>query len=329
MANKLTILFSFLLLSAASFGQTMADLKLDNRQSILNDRIFLQFPANARNVARGADIMSADPNRDKETRIILDTGKHRLVFFARELLVSSRKESLLESIKKDDGDYLSSKQLLDRDSIMAVISTPRQFDSTENAILVNNLTVRTQDGLLLSIGAFINPDAFKNKDEYIKLAEKVFRTIARGTRKPVYGARTESFPILGGKKSLSVKIPHGYVVTKDAKYDFEVLHFTKIKDMADTSWQNLVLYMGHHPSYFHGEYEFNESDAEKTSGKFNGQQVEWLNFKNVEKQFYLKEQQIAGDDIEEGLIFHIAMLGDKPAAISDLTRMIETIKVKE
>jgi hypothetical protein len=329
MANKLTVLLSFLLLAATSFAQTISNLKLGNKLSILNDRSFLEFPATARNVARGADIMSAGPNADKETRIILDTGKQRLVFFARELFVTSSKGSFLESIKKDDGDYLRSKLLLNKDSIMAVLSTPQQFDSTQTAILVNNLTVRTPDGSVFSIGAFINPDAFQQKDEYIKLTEKVFNTLTRGKRKLVYQARTENFPIPGGKKSLSVKVPQGYVITKDAKYDFEVLHFEKVKDIADTTWRSLTLYMGHHPSYFYTEYEFDENDAEKVLGHFIGQKVEWLNFKNTENRLYLKEQKIPGGSIEEGLLLHIAMLGDNPRAIDELTRIIEDIKVKE
>jgi hypothetical protein len=329
MTSKLTASFSFLLLSTMSFGQAISKLVLNNKQPILNGRAFLHFPANAKNVARATDIMAADPNANRETRIMMDIGKERLVFFARELYVTSKKESFFEAIKKNDKDYLSSKLLSDKDSFIAVLSVPLRFDSAESAILIGNLTIRAQDGSVFSIGAFINPEAFKNRNEYQKLSETIFNTLTKGPRKLMYSERTESYSILGGKKSLRIKVPQGYIITKDSKYDFEVLQFQKVKDISDTTWQRLTVYMGNYPSYFYGEYDFTENDAQKISGQFNGKNVEWMNFKNVEKRLYLKEQKIPGDSIEKGLILHIAMLGNNSKMIEELTQLVENIQVKE
>ena len=312
---------------AFSFGQNIQNLKLDNRQSILNDRAFFNFPAGANNVARQTDIMSADPNTNKETRIILDIDKQRLVFFARELFVTSDESSFFRNVSKDDGDNYKSKILLNKDTVTAVLTTPLTFDSQKNAILVNSLLVRTPDGTIFSIGAYINPDAFKNKNEFQKLSENVFASLTKGNRKQNFKARTEVFKILGGKKSFSIDLPDGYVVNKDASYDFEVLKFEKIKDMADTTWQSLTIYTGSYPSYFYGDEGFDAKDAEKINGKFLGQSVEWLFFKNAKKQFYLKEQKIPSDKIEKGLIVHMAMLGNNQIVITELTSLIENIKV--
>lgn len=324
-----TITFlTFLLSATISFGQHIAQLKLDNKQSILNDRAFFKFPAEAKNVARQGDIMSADPNTNKETRIVLDIGQQRLVFFARELFVASEK-NLLETISKDNGANAKSKILTDKDSLLSVLSTPTKFDSTKNAILVNNLYVRTQDHSVFVIGAYINPDAFKNIKAFQELTESVFASLTKGNRRLNFKARTELFPIFDGKKAFSISLPQGFVVTKDKKYDFEVLKFQKVKDFADPNWLSLTIYTGSHPSYFYSEENFDESGAKKVKGRFLDKEVEWLYFKNTEKQFYLKEQKIPSDGIESGLIVHIAMLGSQPLAIDELTRLIESIKLTD
>lgn len=328
MTIKALFFSSLFLLTTQVFGQKISGLKLDNKQSILNDKAFFQFPNDAKNVARQADIMSADPNTNKETRIILDIDKQRLVFFARELYVTSN-DNLLEIISKDNSENAKIKVLTKRDTLLSVLVTPKKFDSTENAILVNNLYVRTQDKTVFVIGAFINPDAFKHKEEFQKLSENVFASLTKGNRKLNYKARTEISPIFDGKKQFSIALPEGYVITKDKKYDFEVLKFQKVRDITDTNWTSLTIYTGNHPSYFYGEYDFSDKDAVKTNSTFLNKSVEWLNFKNVEKQFYLKEQKIPSDQIEEGLIVHIAMLGNNQEALNELTKIIENIKLTE
>src|SRR5262245_46980816 len=61
---------------------------LEQELSILADRFFLRFPKEARNEARSVDIMSAPPGEEEETRIVIDHGEERIVFFARELLMT-------------------------------------------------------------------------------------------------------------------------------------------------------------------------------------------------------------------------------------------------
>lgn len=319
---------TLLLLAVTSSGQKISDLKLDNKQSILNGKAFFQFPADAKNIARQADIMSADPNTNKETRIILDIDKQRLVFFARELYVTSN-DDLVETLSKDNNNNEAIKTLTKKDSLLSVLITPAEFDTTRNAILINNLYVRTPDKTVFVIGAYINPDAYKNKDEFQQLSEKVFASLTKGSRTLTYKARTETSPILDGKKQFSISLPDGYVITKDKKYDFEVLKFQKIRDMADTNWTSLTIYTGHHPSYFYGEYDFNIDNAVVTNGQFLNNRVEWLNFKNEEKKFLLREQKIPGGHIEEGLIIHIAMLGNNEEVINELAKIVESIKLAE
>lgn len=63
-----------------TYGQNLKDIKLDNKQSILNGKAFFTFPTDAVNSPRPVDIMEADHNVNLETRIVLDIKKMKLVF---------------------------------------------------------------------------------------------------------------------------------------------------------------------------------------------------------------------------------------------------------
>lgn len=325
MKSFLTLFF----LPAVSFchSQTLsiAAQPLNNKQSILNDRAFFMFPETAANIGRNTNLMAADPNRNAETRIVYDTAGMRMVFFAQEIF-SFTQGSLLAVAAKDDRDDFKSRLLTDRDSLVAVLSTPLRFDTTQSAIIVNSLLVRTADGKLFRISAYITPASFTYKDQLLKLSERVFSTVEKGSRKLTTGARTETWPVYGDAKKFEIKLPEGYIITKDANYDFEVLKFHKVTDISDTNLVSLIVYIGRHPSFFYPEQGFAATDAAKIKGSFLGKKTEWLYFKNPGQHVYIKEQQIPYPKLGEGVIIHVAMLSGLPETIDELTGIIENIK---
>jgi hypothetical protein len=332
MTNNKQLIFGLTLLSLAFFqtifGQNLKDIKLDNKQSILNDKAFFNFPTAAKNEARATDIMSADHNINQETRIVLDIDKMKLVFFAQELYLLSDNNLFTEVSKEKSKLNFQRKTLTDSDQMLSILSTPTVFDSTKNAILVNSLLVKTQDNSVFQINAYINPDAYKLKDDFVKLTEQVFQTLTKGTRKNIVTARVEILNIFGTKKDFKFTIPENYCITIDQKYDFQVFKFHKYSNYSDTNWVKLTIYTGNHPSYFYKSYGFDEGASKKVAGKFLDKNVDWLSFYNAGKQVYLKEQQIPGDKIDKGLIVHIAMLSNSDISIEELTKIVESIQLK-
>lgn len=217
---------SFLTLQSVSC-QNLDTIKLDNKQSVLNDRAFFTFPTYADNIKRSVDIMSADPNANVETRIVLDIGEMRLVFFAEELYMLGDNNLYDYASKENEKKNIITKILTDKDSLRSILSTPTTFDSTKTAILLNSLLVQTQDSTIFRISAYINPDGYKLKSQFQALSEKVFSTLTKGTRITKRNERQESFSILGGSKSFVFKIPYNYCVTTDDQYDFQVWNFHK------------------------------------------------------------------------------------------------------
>lgn len=325
------LLIAFLITSCPIFSQVKGlsdSTRLEKRLSVLNKKVFFNFPAAAIISPRVADIMAADPNENRETRIITDWGNMKLVFFAQELYKLSGKTLFQDISKEVEPDFdFQRKILTDKDSLISVLSTPGLFDSSANGILVNSLLVKTQDNTVCRIDAYINPAAYSRKDDFIRLTENIFKTISKGTRTTNLDPREESYAIAGGINKFLFKIPKNYFVTVDEKYDFSVFKLTNYRDLTDKTFSSITIYTGFHPSWFHKEYGFTDSAAVKTKGRFLQNNVDWLYFADNPNSFYLKEQMIPSDNIEKGLILHIAILSNKKDIMEELAKIIEDIKV--
>ena len=157
--------------------------KLDKPISVLNDKLSFSFPTGAINSPRVADIMAANPNMNRETRVIIDDGGKRLVFFAQELYAFGGNKLFDEISKEVEPEFDFQRKILsDSDSVLAILSTPTRFDSTATAILVSSLLVRSPDNTVSRVDVYINPDAWALKEEYIRLTQTVFKTMVKGKR---------------------------------------------------------------------------------------------------------------------------------------------------
>lgn len=331
MTERLLSAASILLLSTSLNAQTgWADtVQLNKQLSILNKKLFLQFPGAAIPSPRVADIMAADPNENKETRILYDQGNMRMVFFAQDLFSLGGK-TLFEDISRQvepEFDF-TRKKITDSASLLAVLSTPSLFDSTQNAILVNSLLVQTPDNTVSRVDAYINPEAWNQKDEYIRLSEKIFKTLIRGSRTIELNARTETYKIPGTNKQFSFSLPANYFVTLDEKYDFSVFKINKFKKLTDDQYTSLTIYTGHHPAFFHKEYGLSDSTAQKVKAAFLQKQYDWLFFSDDKNKFYLREHIIPADEVESGLVFHVALLTNKKEILEELSTIATKIKVQ-
>lgn len=328
--KKTTLLVSICLFVTVSvFSQGIADTTpLVKSIPILNGKVVMKFPASAVLSPRVADIMAADPNVNRETRIIFDIDTMKLVFLAQEIFSLSN-DNLFENITKDDkpdGGY-TRRLLLKSDSVVSMITTPSTFDPLASAILVNSLLVKTPDNTVFKLDAFINPSAYSLKDQYVKLTENIFNTLVKGDRRVNLAAKEESYKLPGRTDMLKVKLPKNYAVTVDEKYDFVVYKINKYTDVMDTTFTSLTVYVGSYPTYFHKEYGLEEKNASPVKGKIMQQDVNWLYFQDPSAPFYLKEQFIPLELVEKGLVMHIAMLANQRKLIDELTPIAESIRV--
>lgn len=293
---------------------------LSRKMDLLNKKLYLDMPANAKLMPRVADIMATDPNQNQETRIFIENGDRKLVIMATETLIMATDNFLTELNKAEPAteDY-SRKMLNTGDSVITILNTPTiYFDSTESAILINSLLVKNPDKTVSRVDAYINPEAYAVKDEYIRLSEKIFNTLAKGTRRLNLSPKSESVKIFGTTSKIKMNLPKNYFVLADEKYDFGVLRVNTYRMLGDTTFSSMTIYTGHHPTYFYNEYALNEADAKKVPGKYLGQAIDWLEFRDPSRDLFLREQFVHADFIEPGLILHIAITTNTEKAFKEM-----------
>ncbi len=320
------LLLLLLAIVAPSFAQ-FRNLALDNRQSILNERAFLSFPAAAKNVMRPVDIMEANPSEDTETRIVMDIDSMRIVFFARERYERSGRQFLEAVREKDQADFKVTR-LKQTDSLDVLLETPLTYDSTESAIAIGRLLIKAADNTLFDITAYINPPAFRFKNDFQELATNIFQTITVGKRRLALQKRAEAVTAYDKKKQLIFALPADYVISKTVSYDFDVIRIEKVRDLSDTTWSGITIYSGGYPSYFYPDYEFKTKDAQKIKGKFLDQSFEWLAFYKSNPPVFLREVQLPGDAIQQNLVLHLALLANTREGMEEQLKIIEAVQLR-
>ncbi len=296
-----------------------------NELSLLNDRFYLTFPDSAKNTPRNGDIMSADPNKNSETRIIYDSGDKRIVFFAEDLNLKSVPD-LQEKLKKEvTSEYaFSVETIFDKDSVKCILVTPAAFDNNSQAILVNYLVITNPDNTMSRVSVYLNPAAYNERPFFDSLITRTIKTFRKGKRRLNLSARTESFPVLGTATKMELKVPANYVFTIDKKYDFEVYKLTRVTNYGDyNDMSELILYFGFHPSMLNIEMAMDKYKVSDSDGEFMIQKMKWQNFEDTLGGLILREQVFVDDDIQKDAKIHIAMIATKPTYINELTEAIK------
>lgn len=319
----LCFLPALLVMTSGAGAQRPDTLGLRNRQSILAGRIFLRFPDSAQNIHRGVDIMEADPNTILETRIVLDQGADRMVFFAHEPMIRMD-EGLPAALAKRAPGAPKAALFYDKDSLQAYIMPDDSPDTNRPAIRLSSLLVRMPDNTLLQVDAYINPAAWPRREAYRRLAGEVFRSLEKGPRRINRSARSETVKIIGGSR-LRIPVPADYLLTVDKQYDFQVIRLRPLRGYADTGWHSLTIYIGSHPSLFSDEYHPKEEDISIIEGRFLGKKVAWQQVAVKAEGKLYREQIIPAGEGEGGLVYHVAMVSDEKAALEELNRVVEGV----
>lgn len=318
--KSITVLF--FLLASIAFGQK-------NEISLLNNRFYFTFPDSAKDIARPTDIMSAERNANDETRVIFDIGDKRIVFFAHELYLKSvddlENKLKLESSKEYPFTVAS---IYNKDSVRCFKITPLKFDDTKNAILANSILIKNADNTLSRFDVYLNPKAFADRKTFDKITEDVFASFRKGNRRLNLNSRSESFSILGTKNVLQLKLPKDYIVTVDNGHDFEVYRVKKITSYIDTVHAAISIYFGFHPSFFNTQFEIQDANLPGTDGEFMLQKMQWLNFRDDQRGFFLREQLFTEDDIEKNAKVHVGMISNDRKLLDELTIIAKELLIR-
>lgn len=282
-----------------------------NEISMLNGRFSFVFPDSAKNQARGVDIMSADPNDNYETRVIYDIDSKRIVFFAEEIFMK-HVDDLENKLKNEStNEYpLAIQKKNNSDSTICYRVTPKNFDASEQAILISALLIKNSDNTLSKFSAYINPEAYKDKASFDKIVEQVFSSFKKGNRKLNLSARTETFKILGTKTLYNISLPENYIVSVDKKYDFEIYKIKQVSAYGTKEFGDLIIYFGFYPSLMYKEMQLENFKTKDTECEYMLQKLTWANYQDKSRSLFLREQIFVDDDIQQNAKNHIAMIAN-------------------
>ena len=315
-------------------NDSISSITLTNKLSILKDRVFLTCPDSAKNIARANDIMEAPKSEENETRIVFDIKDMRLVIFAQEMFARTTPDLLNDLNQKNlKVEMLKfgfvSKIIKNEKGFIAILSTPTKYDEKSQAILINSLTIQNSDSSLTKINAFINPAAYKQKEAYIKLTETIFKTIEQGNRKLNLAERQEEYKILGTKNKLVLSIPNNYSLTIDNGYDFDVYKIKPVNPINDTTYSQIFVYTGDHPSWFYGEYGFKNDENKIIDGELFDKKMTWYYFENIAENNYLIEYQYDAKRISKNMIIHIAIVANSEKEVLRLKDLTEKFRLEK
>jgi hypothetical protein len=321
--KKRIILACLLFFSSFSFCQK-------NEISILNDRFYFQFPKGAKNVPNDPDIMPQNPNENIETRIVYQQGDEKLAFIAQELYLKSIKDlakELNDTYNSNNQNQYSLKNLVSEDSVSGILLSPTVFDSTEDAIPINYFVVRNPDNTLCQIIAYINPNAFSEKEKFKKISESVFSSFRKGERRLNLNQNTQVFNVINTKTKLQFKLPNNYVVTAYKNAAFEDYTIRKIISYEDSDVAILRLYFGFHPSYLSSEYGIEKDSVASSSEEFMYHKTDWANFYAPEKSLFIREQWFVDDEIQKDMQINIGMVSINQESINEMSEIVKNILI--
>jgi hypothetical protein len=249
------------------------------------------------------------------------------VFFARELIKKADKTLPALVAKAADVREEQSGVVIDKKGLLGVQIDPLRFDTTQKAILLSSLLLKTPDNTLLGMDAYVNPEGFKYKEEIIKLAHQVFLSAKLGSRKINLEEHNDTIGIYGSDFAFHVHFEKDYLASAEQRYDFQVINVLHYTPYSDTNQCSLVIYAGHDPSYFFNNYKLDEKIATPTTISFLHKNYNFLKFDIPEKHLYLVEQQIISEDIAQGMIVHIAMIANHDYLLPPMQRMVESLSL--
>jgi hypothetical protein len=325
---RLTILFSLFI--NTSFGEDFNDIKLDNRQPILNGRVFINFPNSAKKEFSEIDTTSSNQNINSEI-IVLNFDKIKIRFVISELFKIADKNFLNDVLKEKSTFNFKTRILTNEDKLLSIISTPTVFDSVRSMFFINKLLIKTQDNSVLRIGVFVSQNGWHQKEIFIKLSERIFQTVKKGIKLYERGARNDTIEIYTTKKKLVIPLPADYSTTIERSNNNQLISFHKYTNYSDSNSVDLFIYFGYNPFLlFHDSYYIPFNLVSKTKGNFiENNNFEWLIYKNDAEKKYLKEQEIKCNNLSNGMKAHIAMISNNKLLIEDLTKIIESVKLIE
>jgi len=267
--------------------------------AVLDKRLTLRLPDNARIEPRSHSIMAAPQPNEEETRVVLDAGGERFVIMAYELFARGGADPAHNVRAAVDKDFDAPKPKVEPlrladEELKAWAVFPATVDRSRSAILVLSVYVLHPDGFVQLLDFYVNPPAASGDGctrlvEVAKatglpkmqgelptctaLAHAIASTLGAGARRLDVSAGERKLAGQYGDDSFFAKVPGGASITVQPGPDFTV-HHLRLPVELGASQPTLGIYVGGHPSFQYHQHDVEVKPTERP-GKVFGQQMKW------------------------------------------------------
>jgi hypothetical protein len=247
------------------------------RTILLEGRLTIHLPAQARIEPRQGDIMFAPPPAQGETRVVLDAGAERMVVMAHDLFATADHLELSpEQGRRMRGAHGRRTRgtrlpLVAGAGLTAIAAQPMRLDTTRAAVLVLDVQTRRPDSTLQRLEFFVNPAAARDPAGCRQLASRIAATLATGPQGLNLAAGQRELQVDSGLR-FTLTAPAGYVVVRQRGIDFDVFDIRQLaRDGDRITPRSLSLYVGTAPHPMPGA----DSAVRREPGSLLGQKIEW------------------------------------------------------
>src|SRR6266567_1574080 len=211
-AGIVLVLYSGICVASGQLGKLKLAVKATD---LLNGRLTVRVPVQGQSHAMSRSIMAAPDAVSESTRLVIDSGPHRMVLVAYE--VFARTDQGFEQGVQKETAKLSVKVRIEEWPLPAPLRGFAYFPVApthkEEANLVMGVYAAQADGTVQHVTFFINRTAARDFDAATILAKLMAKTITAGQRRLDSSAGEREFSVFSAKSAIFATVPDGYVVT--------------------------------------------------------------------------------------------------------------------
>lgn len=316
-AVSMVMLSCVILTPRPSTAGGLAKMHLQKKETeLLDGRLTIRLPRRARVEPRKSSIMGAPKSSEDETRVVIETGKQKMVLMAFELFATGGADfdrSVREMLGEGEGDYEIKRLELGHPALYGVATVPTRFDNSADANLVLGLYLANRDDTVQFMGVYVNPEGARDPEGVRELALKMVSTVKPGRRSlDADGGPTRMGPV-------QIDLPEGYVTTARQGPDFTVHSVRKLVPLGATA-PTLGVYLGMHPAWHH---ERQGATFETLTTPLFGKDREWHRWRTDTATILETISPMASGPS----VAHVFLTAEDDASMAELKKIAGTLKV--
>lgn len=267
---------AFIVAAVPAWGQNLCTATPTKLVTVMGGRLSMHVPAKAQIKPFAVGVMAAQPSSTEATRIVLDSGKKRMVIVTGETYRRAGKD-FEQALGRGDGSNFTIAPLKAAGVKLAFALTPKHPEADPEAFMLLSVSAVNSDDTVVNVSFYINPPAMAESKACQALSLAIAKTITAGNKplQDTAGERRMSGYLAG---DLVTTVPGGYVLSQQQGPDFVVYHLRKVHPYGVEADSSLGIYLGWAPNQLPTA---TGATLTKENGRLLGHNVTWYREREI------------------------------------------------